>query len=139
MVPIFELSRNLDPITISYWPDLIGATKAGICCGLCCPSASNVIIISALSSNAFLIPSLMVCPIPRFTLWVITTAPAVRAMDAVPSLEPSSATMTSSTYGLVIVTTCPIVSASLNAGITATIFFFNKYPSTIQLISFMSD
>ena len=68
----------------------------------------------------YLNPVLIAEPLPSFIMWLITVAPAFSASSTVLSVDPSSTTITSSTYDSLraTLTTLATVASSLNAGIT---------------------
>ena len=65
-------------------------------------------------------PVLIAEPLPSFIMWLITVAPAFSASSTVLSVDPSSTTITSSTYDNLraTLTTLATVASSLYAGIT---------------------
>src|SRR6266516_3550444 len=99
---------------------MIGPIITGSSDGRCCPSASIVTTISALSCSAISYPTRRASPPPRRIGSSVTSAPASRARRAVASSLPSLTTTgitcrPSSSLGIPR-TTSPTLSCSLNAG-----------------------
>src|SRR2546427_2481000 len=113
-------SRRRAPRTRSARPSARGASRRGISSGGCCPSPSRVTIISAPSAQARAMPVRRATPFPRLRGCVRTDAPFPLPSSPVPSVEPSSTTITwaSGRVARVRVTTSPIVAVAWNAGIT---------------------
>src|SRR2546426_5202069 len=113
-------SRRRAPATRSACPSARGASRRGISSGGCCPSPSRVTIISAPSAQASAMPVRRATPFPRLRGCVRTDAPFPLPSSPVPSVEPSSTTITwaSGRVARVRVTTSPIVAVAWNAGIT---------------------
>ncbi len=112
--------------TMSALPACTGDRSDGISCGSCCPSASSVISACAPSARAAWMPVIVAAPGPQFSTCSTMMAPALRACSAVSSEDPSSTTMTLSTYGLAWLTTSAMRVASLYAGMTARVFMESK-------------
>src|SRR6267143_892159 len=113
-------SRRRAPRTRSARPSARGASRRGISSGGCCPSASSVTIRSAPSAQARAMPVRRATPFPRLRGCVRTDAPFPLPSSPVPSVEPSSTTITcaSGRVARARVTTSPIVAVAWNAGIT---------------------
>src|SRR5437867_3480128 len=87
--------------------------------GSCWPSASRVTTASQRPSarrRANAVAS--AAPLPRFSLWRTTSAPACRARSAVSSVEPSSTTRTLGACRRAAAMTGSIVVDALSAGMT---------------------
>ncbi len=87
--------------------------NSGISCGLCCPSPSSVMTISASISNANKKPLFNANHFPTFFSLLCTIAPHFLAISCVSSVLPSSITITLSTYFFALRITFEINLASL--------------------------
>src|SRR2546425_2834273 len=125
--------RSRAPRTRSARPAATGATRRGISSGGCWPSASSVTITDAPPplhlpppaprAAASATPVRRAAPLPRLVSCRTTVAPAADAADPVPSVEPSSTTITraAGTVARVRATTAPTFVAAWNAGTTTAI------------------
>src|SRR5207248_6977334 len=92
--------------------------NAGMSSGACCPSPSIDNAQVNPRSSARLQPAPKAAPFPRRFAWRITSAPHLAASSDVPSLEPSSTTITTARYLRTASTSGSIVAASFRQGIT---------------------
>jgi len=88
--------------------------------GSCWPSASRSTAYLASAARAAFMSVATAAPLPMFCGCLMTRAPASSASFAVLSAEPSSATITRSTYFFASRTTAPTRPSSLYAGMRAT-------------------
>jgi hypothetical protein len=128
-----DSSLYLLPITISANPPLIGLISLDISFGSCCPSVSNVTMLSGLYLRYSLNPFLNAAPFPLFSLFLNTITSSDCDWQKVSSFEPSSITIIVFTY-LRVVSKFFIPFDSLYVGRIAIMFQFVIFCRSLSLL-----